>query len=476
MTLRKKTTNAALWQASARAVDRGLRFGSSLLLVRMLDKEDFGLLAATMVVVAVLESVSYVGTEQAILQSSRAGEARFLGATFRTMVLRGLVLTALALVLAPASAWYFEDPEVAPMVRIVACIPLVTGLANPWLHFARKELRFRELSGALVAGAVLQVAVSVALAAWGAAAFALAWGQVAGAVATTAAGWLLMPRRLDLRRDPEAMRELRANAGRTAGVPFLIMLTQQAPSVILGRIGGLPVLGVYTLAQRLCSLPSEIALPIFGSVLTPAYAALKDDRERLARVWLRTFGVISQVVVPITAAMVVLDEEVPVLFYGPAYEPAPGLVSMLALISLLHAVAACTGPLFWGVGRPEIDRTSLGIRLVAIVLFSTAGAWFGGATAFAGGVAIGLLGAIVYCLVMVRRILATPWIEIGRAFAPAAVLGGATLAVGAGVRLGVRSLDAALGAASGFVLVGSVGLVAVAAVAFAAWRIRRSRA
>lgn len=476
MTLRKKTTNAALWQASARAVDRGLRFGSSLVLTRMLDKEDFGLLAATMVVVAVLESVSYVGTEQAILQSSRADDARFLGATFRTMVLRGVVLTALAIVLAPVSAWYFEDPEVAPMVRIVAWIPLVTGLANPWLHAARRELRFRELSSALVAGAVLQVAVSVALAAWGAAAFALAWGQVAGAVATTAAGWILMPRRLDLRRDADAMRELRANAGRTAGVPFLIMLTLQAPSVILGRLGGLPVLGVYTLAQRLCSLPSEIALPIFGSVLTPAYAAIKDEPERLARVWLRTFAAISQVVMPIAVAMIVLDEEVPVLFYGAAYEPAPGLVSMLALISLLHAVAACCGPLFWGVGRPEIDRVSLGIRLVAIVAFSTAGAWFGGATAFAGGVAVGLLGAVAYCLLMVRRIIGTRWIDMARAFAPATILGGATLAAGAAARVGVLSFAEELGAATRVVLVGSVGAIAVAAVAVAAWGIRRGRA
>lgn len=476
MTLRKKTTHAALWQASARAVDRGLRFGSSLVLARMLDKEDFGLLAATMVVVAVLESVSYVGTEQAILQSSRAGDARFLGATFRTMALRGIVLTALAIVLAPVSAWYFEDPEVAPMVRIVAWIPLVTGLANPWLHAARRELRFRELSSALVAGAVLQVAVSVALAAWGAAAFALAWGQVAGAVATTAAGWILVPRRLDLRRDADAMRELRANAGRTAGVPFLIMLTLQAPSVILGRLGGLPMLGVYTLAQRLCSLPCEIALPIFGSVLTPAYAAIRDEPERLARVWLRTFGAITQVVAPISVAMIVLDEEVPVLFYGAAYEPAPGLVSMLALISLLHAVSACCGPLFWGVGRPEIDRTALGIRLAAIVALATAGAWFGGATAFAGGVATGLLGALGYCLVMARRILGIAWIDLGRAAAPAALLGGATLAVAATVRGAVGSSAESLGAAWRPVLVVSVGLVAMAAVGVAAWRVRGSRA
>ena len=38
------------------------------------------------------------------------------------------------------------------------------------------------------------------------------------------------------------------------------------------------------------SLCAEIALPIFGTVLTPAYAGIKDDLARVRRIWLKTFA------------------------------------------------------------------------------------------------------------------------------------------------------------------------------------------
>ncbi len=475
MTLRRSTTKAALWQGSARATDRVLRFGSSMVLARLLDQEDFGVLAATLTVVAALEAISYVGVDQAIIQSDRGEDPRLVGTAFRTMAIRGVILTALALLLAPVSAWYFEDAAITPLVAIVAWTPLATGLGNPWLHSERRGLRFREFSISIVAGSVVQVGTAIGLAMAGFGAAALAWAYLVAAVGTTVAGWALLPRRVDLGRDALARAELRASAARTAGVPFLIMLSQQAPSMILGRLAGLPTLGIYTLALRLCSLPTEIALPIFGSVLTPAYATIRDDPARLARVWLRTFGAIAQVVMPVVAAMVVLDEEVPLFVYGSKYEPAAGLVSMLAVNALVQSLTACCGPLFWGIGRPEIDRTSLAIRLVAIGAFAVAGAAYGGATAFAAGVNIGLLGGFFYCLAMIRRILSLRRIEIARALVPGAVLGGATLALGALARAGVARFAGDLGGATQGVTVVLVGLIALAAIAVATRGIRESQ-
>ena len=134
--------------------------------------------------------------------------------------------------------------------------------------------------------------------------------------------------------DPGAAAELRGFAQRAAGVPFLIMLSNSAPSLVLGRIAGLDVLGIYSLAQRLCSLPSEIALPIFGTVLTPAYAGIRDDLARVRRIWVKTLTGVALLVMPIVAALVVLDERLPSVLYGEKYTGSPGLVSMIATAAL----------------------------------------------------------------------------------------------------------------------------------------------
>jgi len=433
MTLRRQTTSAALWQILARGADRGLRFVASLVLARMLAPADFGLLAATMVVAGIVETLSYLGIDHAVIQSRRE-DARFLGSALRVMLLRGGLLAAVTAALAPVAAWYFEDGAMTAMVLLIAASPLASGCENPSMYIERKHLRFKPLAVASVAGAVAQVAVSVGGAAAGLGAKALALGFVASAVATAAAGWILVPRRVDFTADPEASAELGAFARRAAGVPFLIMLSSSAPSIVLGRVSGLDVLGIYSLAQRLCSLPTEIALPIFGTVLTPAYAGIKDDLDRVRRIWLKTLAGVSLLVMPVGAALVALDERLPSVLYGEKYTGSPGLVSMIAVVGLVASLTSCCGPMFWGLGRPEIDRVSIAIRIVLIAALAPVAAWKGGATAFAGAVAIAHAAGLVYCLVAARRIVSARRRDVMRALTPGAAAGGAALALSVAVR------------------------------------------
>lgn len=455
MTLRRQTTSAAFWQILARGADRGLRFAASLVLARLLSPDDFGLLAATMVVAGILETVSYLGIDHAVIQSQRADDPRFLGAAFRVQALRGTLIALASAALAPVAAWYFEDPAMRAMVFIIALSPFFTGLENPWMFVERKHLRFRPLSIATIAGAVAQVGTSVGCAYAGMGAQALALGFVASSATTALAGWLLVPKRLDLTRDSGAHAELRGFARRAAGVPFLIMLSNSAPSLILGRIAGLEVLGIYSLAQRLCSLPTEIALPIFGAVLTPAYAGIKDDLDRVRRIWTKTLAGIGLLVMPVVGSLVVLDERLPRVLYGAKYSGSPGLVSMIALAGLMSSVTSCCGPMFWGLGRPDIDRWSLAIRIGCIAVLAPFAAWYGGATMFAASVAVALACGLVYCMHVARRMVSARRRVVLRAFVPGALAGGSATALCMAARMGCE--QAGLGEAVQVVVVLGIG-------------------
>ena len=429
MSLRRKTTHAIGWQLAARMTDRGLRFCASVFLARMLAPDDFGALAATLVISSAVETITYVGIDQAIAQSPRSADPRFLGSAFRISAFRGALLALLIYVSAPLVAWYFESEALLSLTRVIALSPLFVGLGNPWVHSERKELRFRAFSLAMVIGGIGQITTSILCARAGFGAISLAYGIVVNSAVTTAAGWLLVARRLDLRKDPTATLEFRVFARRAAGVPALIMLHLQAPALVLGRLAGLPVLGIYTLADRLCSLPSEIALPVFGTVLAPAYAQVRDDQVRLRSVWLRVLGGVPLIAIAPITAMVALDERVPTLVYGERYGSTPGLISALALVALLSTLTSCCGPLFWGIGRPDLDRMAVLLRVCVLAVTATLGALWFVAIGFALGVSVAYIAALMYCLPMARRMTNASWREIVRALAPAGFVGGVTLAL-----------------------------------------------
>jgi O-antigen/teichoic acid export membrane protein len=472
MGLRRKATQALSWQVLARGADRGLRFLSSLLLARLLAPDDFGRLAGALFVASVVEAISFLGVEQAIIRSSRGADPRFLGTAFRVMAVRGVVVAAVVAACAPLSAWYFEDASLAGLSLIVALSPLVLGFANPWIASLRRELDFRAYSIAMTIGGVAQVGCAIALASLGLGAKALVIAIVANSATTVVAGWLLARRKLDFTADPEALSEIRGIAGKAAGMPFLLMLAMELPSAILGRVADLSTLGTYTLARRLCSLPTEVALPIFSSVLTPAYASIRDDPARLRRVWLVAVSGVALLTAPVVAGSVVLDDALPRLCYGSEYAGAPGVVSILGISAFVNAITACCGALFWGLGAPQRDRTQVGIRLATAVPLAIPAAYWRGALGVAAAVAISQLAGLVYSIVHARRLVDCDWRELVAAMrAPAIVtvasLSATLLANAAAVRFGCGDLGRTV-AASIVVLLG------MAAAGW--WIVRRPRA
>ncbi|MFM7051782.1 MAG: oligosaccharide flippase family protein [Planctomycetota bacterium] len=424
MSLARKTTKAVAWQLFARGAERGLKFLSAVALARLLAPDDFGRFATALVLVSVIETLSFLGVEQAIIQSRRGDEPRFLAAALRMTILRGFAVAAFVAALSPIAGWYSEDHAVTVIALVVAVSPAVVGFTNPWVAARRKALDFRVYSVAAVVGGAAQVAASLACAWMGLGALSLAIGIVATSAATVATGWMLARGPLDFTRDSEARTELRGFARKAVGMPFVLALCNEAPTFVLARMADLATVGTYGLARRLCSLPTEVALPILGTVLAPAYASMRDEPDRIRQTWLFALGCVPLITVPAVAGAVVLDERLPAFIFGSDYAGSAGLVSLLGVVALVNALTGCCGPLFWGLGRPQFDRMQIGIRLACIAAGSVPLTARWGATGLAGSIAIGQVAALLYALRHARIIACASRREVLQALAPAALYGG----------------------------------------------------
>jgi O-antigen/teichoic acid export membrane protein len=255
----------------------------------------------------------------------------------------------------------------------------------------------------------------------------------------------------------EASLELRAFAARAAGIPFLIALFVQMPAFVIGRAADLATLGVFTLAQRLTSLPSEIALPVFGTVLAPAYAQIREDRERLRRVWLLAVSGVALLVAPAVASVAVLDGRVPAVVYGSEYAGPTGLVALLAVASWFSVIASSCGALFWGVGRPDLDRVAMLIRLAAMIAVGVPATARWGAVGFSAAFAVAHGVCAVASLLFALRMVGATTGDVIRTLLPS---------IGCGALVAMVSL-LALRIAEGRGWTGSTPVVIV--LAFAAW-------
>src|SRR6476620_2988740 len=95
-----------LWMVASRWAIRMLGLISTLLLVRLLAPEDFGLVAMIMLAYGLLETISYAGVDLALLRETTVTRDHY-DTAWTVQILQGCFIAALLVLAAPWLAAYF---------------------------------------------------------------------------------------------------------------------------------------------------------------------------------------------------------------------------------------------------------------------------------------------------------------------------------------------------------------------------------
>ena len=101
-------------------VTKGLQLGANLVLTRILFPEAFGLMALVGVFIAGIQLISDIGIRPSLIRSSRGEDPEFQATAWTLQVVRGVWVTALALLLAWPYALIYDQPILAPLISVVA--------------------------------------------------------------------------------------------------------------------------------------------------------------------------------------------------------------------------------------------------------------------------------------------------------------------------------------------------------------------
>src|SRR5262249_29785245 len=113
-------TSGGLWLAAATALTRASGFLIAVALARLVAPEQFGLLGMANVALAAITMISELGLGAALIQRRRGSDFDAAASTaFWTNVLFGCLLVGVNALCAPAVAWYFHDPAVTPILRVM---------------------------------------------------------------------------------------------------------------------------------------------------------------------------------------------------------------------------------------------------------------------------------------------------------------------------------------------------------------------
>ena len=406
-------------------LSKALLYVSTLVLARLLVPRDFGLVGYALLSISLLDVMKDLGVTAALIYRQDMGDEE-ADVAFTLNVVSGLAFCALCWALGPLAAAFFHDPRVTDLTRVLGLSFVLYGLGGVHSALLQKHLRFgRGFLPDLAQGAVKGV-VSVWLAVHGLGYWSLVWGHLAGAAATTAANWLLLPWRPRPRLRRDATRRLLGYGLQTTLVNLLGVAIYNGDYLIVGRVLGSEQLGLYTLAY---SIPQMLTLSLsiaLSRVLFPAYAAIQGDRAGLRQGYLTVLRYSTLVLVPLGLGLCVAAPAFVHALYRPAWWDAVPALQALALYATVYAIGWNAGDIYKATGRPDLQWKLAVAHLAVLLPALLAGALLGG---FVGVALAQLAVAIPYSLVrfwLTARVLGLE---------PATIVGALRVACAAGLAL-----------------------------------------
>src|SRR5215470_17372745 len=96
ISLRKRILSAGTWSLAGYGLSQAIRFGTNLLMTRLLVPDMFGVMAIATVIMVGLEMFSDLGLRQSIVQSRRGNDPAFLNTAWVVQIFRGVLLWLVA--------------------------------------------------------------------------------------------------------------------------------------------------------------------------------------------------------------------------------------------------------------------------------------------------------------------------------------------------------------------------------------------
>jgi len=363
------------WLLLSNGGERVLRFVRMMVLARLLTPRDFGLMGLVALAVSITDAVAFAPTNQAIIQHPSGGTKAFLNTSFTIAVMRGIIVAGALCLLAPQVAAFFDEPELTQMVRIVALVPILTGLANPAVQLFMKELAFRQWATYRVASALLAVGVTIGLGWYLRNAWALVYGLVAEQGILLILSYLVVPRRPSFSWDRESARAVLGFCRRALAIPAILMLCMQAPAILLGKLADASSVGTFVLLLTVAEIPTRFVGQPLGQMTYPFFAKLLDDMRGLRSMWERV--TLSAVLVGILCCtcFVLFPGQIVHIAYGNQYVQWAGVLRILALYGLARFVLANISSVLWAIGMPHLERNAIVVAALLLYCLGLPAVW-----------------------------------------------------------------------------------------------------
>lgn len=356
MDYRSTTIKGAKWTTIASVTMAFTAILKISVLARFLDKTDFGLIAIVTFVLNFTNLFIDLGITAAILHVKNISKLEYSSLYWLNFFF-SLILFFLIASTSKLLSNFYSEPQLVYLIPIMGSILIISSVGRQFKVIEQKNLNFRFISLVEIITAIISLIFAVVLAVLNFGVYALVYSAIINVLFSNIIFLNSGIRKFGLKLHfsfKETKHFLKIGLYSTGG-QILNYLNKEIDVLIIGRLLGTEVLGLYSLAKQLVNKPLSIINPIFTKISVPVLAKMQEDNELLKNSYLKLIKIISSINFIVYFFIFVFANQIVKILYGDSFIIIAPVVRILSLYMFLLVLRNPLGTLTIATGKTNLE-------------------------------------------------------------------------------------------------------------------------
>ncbi len=307
MTDGRKVANGFIWRLLERFGAQGVTLVVSLILARILNVDDYGIVALVSIFTSILSVFVTSGLNDALVQKKDADDLDF-STVFYFNIVMCLTMYAMMYFGAPLIAVFFNRPNAVPYIRVLSLILVFGGIKNIQCAYVARNLLFKRFFFATLSGTVIAAGVGIWMALHQYGAWALIVQNLVNTTIDTIILWLTVKWRPKKMFSFARLRELFAFAWKLLVSALIDVVYSRLYQLVIAKKYDDEALAYYNKGDTFPNLLVTSINAATDSVLLPVMSEAQDNPERVKAMTRRAISFSSFVIMPMMMGLAVCSE------------------------------------------------------------------------------------------------------------------------------------------------------------------------
>jgi O-antigen/teichoic acid export membrane protein len=413
--LTSQTIHGIKWSYASTITNAFVQIIYTAIMARLLDPVSFGLIAMSSVILRFGSYFSQMGMGSALIQKKTLTDSD-IRSGFTSSVLISLLFLCLVYFLSPFALLVFNNPELVPIIRVMAISFIFTGLSTTSLAIIRRNFNFKSLAIIEIISYIFSYgAIGIISALLGFGVWSLVFASLSQALLSAILSYLAVKHSLLFLFSWKSYKPLFSFGSKISGITFFQFIGANLDTLLIGKFSGASSLGIYNRTSLLINLPGQYLFASLSRVLFPAFSQIQTDNKKLTSAYLYSLTFFSIILIPVTIGIIPMAQNIITFYLGSKWIDAVPVFQILLVSIIFASVINISGSILQAVGKLKkmflIEILHIAVLIVSII--SLAGY---GLIGFAIAVTISRFIRFIFYLVVVNNHLGLSYSKVVKLF------------------------------------------------------------